>query len=566
MAEEVIRRAAGPRDIQRVILISLDTLRADHLGCYGYSRETSPNLDALAAESIVFNHALSPMPATLPAHSSMMTGTNPYYHQVHDNVNSPLAASNTTLAEILKENGFVTGAIIGAYVLDRQFGLDQGFDTYDDAIDTSQQVSELCPFSNERPADEVTRRAGQWLEEHQVARSFLFLHYYDPHFPYVWHEGTPFKFPSLMPSFKDCYDSEIAYTDHWVGQFIDRLKQMGLYDSSLIIVVGDHGESLGDHKEGAHGFFVYHSSIHVPLIIKLPGLATPVRINNVVGLIDIVPTVCQLLGIEPPTEVEGKSLLGDIRQDRDRAVYCESLTPTAYNGQSLLGLVTERYKYIHTTRAELYDLCDDPGETEDIIDEYPEIARMFEDRLLTKLSGTDMRPSDSKIELTQEARVRLAALGYVGGVVDDDYDFAGTKEDPKDMIDFHERWQSINPLIAAKNYAEARDQVLAGITERPEFYHPIMSTVAYALATDPATLDPEAAIAIAKHGAEVTKYCDESNLNVLTVAYEAAGRYEEVRKIEALLAKLVAQKEGETQDSAMPAPNTPIDNPLNIDK
>ena len=543
IADNVRGAVARAKDIERVIIISLDTVRADHLGCYGYSRNTSVNIDTLAAQSLLFNHALSPMPMTLPAHSSMMTGTDPHYHQVHDNIYSRLGDSNITLAEILKEQGFVTGAIIGAFALDARFGLDQGFDTYDDDIGTEEQTSEFLPFSNERNAEEVTKLAEGWLAEHRTDKFFLFVHYYDPHFPYVWHNDTPFKFPFLFQSYKDAYDSEIAYTDRAVGRFIDRLKQMGLYDSTLIILVGDHGEALGDHKESGHGFFVYHSTIHVPLIVKLPGLSTAVRINDVVSLIDIVPTVCQLLGIEPPTEVEGKSLLADVRQDRHRAVYCESLTPTVYKAQSLLGLVTERYKYIYTTRPELYDLFDDPGETENVIDGHPEIATTFEDRLLTTLSGTENRPSDRKIEFDPEARARLAALGYVGGAVDDDYDLTGTKEDPKDIIEFYERWQRIYLWIADKDYAKAKDLVLGVIAERPDFCDTVMSAVAYALATnpDPTVRDPEAAITIAQHGAEVTQYSDVYNLRALTAAYDAAGRREEAEKAAVTLLKLDAE-------------------------
>ena len=563
---DVIRGVTRPKDISRVVLISLDTLRADHLGCYGYSRNTSSNIDALAGESILFQHAISPMPLTLPAHSSMMTGTNPYHHQVHDNINSHLGPSNITLAEILKENGFVTGAIIGAFALDAQFGLDQGFDTYNDALDNSQQLSEFLPFSNERPAEEVTRLAGQWFEEHQAERSFLFVHYYDPHFPYLWHENTPFKYPFLFQSYNDRYDSEIAYTDRWLGVLIDGLKQLGLYDSTLIIVVGDHGESLQDHREGAHGFFIYHSSIHVPLIIKLPGFSTGMSVNEVVSIIDIVPTVCQLLGIDPPAQVEGQDLFANTRRDNDRALYCESLTPTTYNGASLTGLVSDRYKYIRTARPELYDMYEDPRETENVIGEHPAMAAAFEDLLLRMIRGRPDYPAESRIPLDEETRQRLATLGYIGGVIETDYEITAAKEDPKDIIEFYENWQKMYLWIAAKQYSLARDHVLDVITERPHFCDTLMSTVAYALATDsdPAVRDPDAAITIARHGAEVTKYRDQYSLKALTAAYQAAGRREEATRTALILLDLVAEKEKQANRPEMPGGHTPDANSLDI--
>ena len=543
MPEDVRRVVDGDKDIRGIILISIDTLRADHLGCYEYSRNTSPNIDDLAAEGILFNHVVSPIPYTLPAHCSMMTGTNPYYHQVHDNLNFRLDDSNITLAELLKSNGFVTGAIIGAFALDGLFGLDQGFDTYDDDINADEQIAKLSPFTSERKADEVTELAQRWLNENGSEKFFLFVHYYDVHHPYQWHDDTAFKYPFLVPSFKDAYDSEIAYTDGYVGKIIDTLKQRGLYDSSLIVVVGDHGESLTEHKEATHGFFVYHSSIHVPLVVKVPGLSRKVRNNDVVGIIDIVPTICHLLGIEPPEAVEGRSLLADAHQDGQRMIYCESMKPTEYNGQSLLGLAGKRYKYIHTTRPELYDLWDDPHEAENIIDECPEIAARFEARLLSTVTGMDARPGGSKITLDAEARARLAALGYVGGSIETDFDLAGAKEDPKDIIEFHENWEKVYIWISSRNYAKLKAHILDAISERPDFYDSLMSTVAHTLATDtdPEVLDPQAAIAIARHGVAMTESRDWYSLRALTEAYKAAGRSQEAQETARMLRDLTAE-------------------------
>ena len=229
-------------EIRNVLLISIDTCRADYLSCYGYPRETTPNIDELAREGILFENVISPVPLTLPAHSSMLTGTIPPYHRVHNNIDYKLGLSNVTLAEILKEVGFTTSAFISSFIMDSQFGLDQGFDTYNDSFEKTYSSVGI----NERKAGETSRLAAQWLDEHKDESFFLFLHYYDPHKSYE----PPKPFASKFP--QNPYAGEIAYTDDYIGQVITRLKELGLYDSTLIIITSDHGEMLGEHGEPAH--------------------------------------------------------------------------------------------------------------------------------------------------------------------------------------------------------------------------------------------------------------------------------------------------------------------------
>ncbi|GAG97977.1 unnamed protein product, partial [marine sediment metagenome] len=293
-------RTGPQKKITHVVLISIDTCRADHLGCYGYLRKTSPNIDAVAAEGIMFKHAVTSVPITLPAHSSMLTGTIPIYHGVRDNNNYQLSDSSLTVAEILHQYKFVTGAVIGAFVLDSQFGLDQGFDFYDDKIDPGEKKFFIY---SERKAEEVTRLANIWLEENKNKKSFLFLHYFDPHSPYESHERFRFGSGFDPNSQIDGYDSEIAYTDYCIGQVIDKLKELSLYDSTLLIITADHGEGLGQHNEISHGFFIYYSTLHVPLIIKIPTGPKGKQINNLVALIDILPTICDSLGIDVPKHI-----------------------------------------------------------------------------------------------------------------------------------------------------------------------------------------------------------------------------------------------------------------------
>ena len=449
-----------PKEIRHIVLVSIDTCRADYLSCYGYRRQTTPNIDKFAEESILFTNVISPVPLTLPAHSSMLTGSIPPYHGIHDNFDYRLDESNVTLAEILKEAGFTTGAIISAFVLDSLFGLDQGFDTYNDEFEEEHMALNI----SERKGDEASRFALQWLDQHKDEKFFLFLHYYDPHSGYE----PPEPFAS---QFSDSpYAGEIAYTDDCIGVVIKKLKELGLYDSSLIIITGDHGEMLGEHGESTHMYFIYQSAIKVPLIFKLPGRGKGERIDEPVGIIDIVPTICSALGIAIPSGVQGKALFGQSRAGKDRYIYCESLYATKYGGNSLLGVVTDEFKYIQTTRPELYDLVKDPREMNNLVKKQPQRARILQDRLKQILEQSVRKDdSESKLELDEQARKRLESLGYVGGGVTEDFDFDQSKDDPKDLIGFHAQGGKAHTLIRQKKYEEAETICEKMVEERPQY-------------------------------------------------------------------------------------------------
>jgi len=448
------------KEIRRVILISIDTCRADHLGCYGYSRKTSPNIDAFATEGILFNHAVAPVPITLPSHSSMLTGTIPPYHKVRDNNNYRLSSPNVTLAELLRGNGFTTGAIVSAFVLNSQFGLDQGFDDYDDDIKRGRKG--FLPL-NERNAGEVTRLANIWLEKHKDDNFFLFLHYFDPHSPYKLHERFSFRSFHYLSLPRDSYDSEIAYTDYYIGKLIEKLKEMGLYDSTLIIVTSDHGESLNEHSEKTHAYFIYHSTVHVPLVIKIPGGPEGVVVGDVVGLIDIVPTVCGCLGIPIPPGVQGKDLnifLSDKNPSFEkRYLFCESLTPTKFDLGPFLGLVGNRWKYIHSWEAELYDLEKDPHETKNLANRQTQQVRVMRGQLELVLQNSVASDiTDNKVVIDQEARNRLASLGYVSdSIVDENIGLGRGKSDPKKFIEVYNFLQEFMVLTASNEFDRAKE-------------------------------------------------------------------------------------------------------------
>jgi len=455
--------------IHNIVLISIDTCRADYLSCYGCPGKITPNIDAVSEEGILFENVISPVPLTLPAHSTMLTGTIPPYHGIHDNLDYQLSLSNLTLAEILKNRGFTTGAVVSAFVLDSQFGLDQGFDYYNDEF----EIEYMAVNISERKGDEASRVAVNWLQDNKDERFFLFLHYYDPHLPY--NPPEPFR-PELFSDTPSLYRGEIAYTDHCIGQVINNLKRLGLYDSTLLIIVGDHGEMLGEHKEPCHSYFIYQSAIKIPLIFKLPNESKSKRVNGLVGLVDIVPTVCGLLGIEPPDVQHGRDLSGYFGKkklsDKERYVYCESLTPTKYKANSLLGAVTNRFKYIQTTRPELYDLLEDPRELKNLAEQEPQRARIMQDRLKKILEDTVRKgSSDSKLDLDEQGRAKLESLGYIAGSnVSENFEFDQTKDDPKDLIEFHNSMGKITNLISEKKYNEARCLCEELLEQRPDSF------------------------------------------------------------------------------------------------
>ncbi len=523
----------SPDKIRHVLLISIDTCRADHFGCYGYSRNTTPHIDTLAAESTLFNHAVSPIPITLPAHCSMLTGTTPLYHNVHSNENYKLSASNVTLAEILHDNGFATAAVIGSFVLNKEFGLHQGFALYDDI---NNNVPEF-KINDQRHAGEVSDRAIRWLDDYGNKNFFLFLHYYDPHTPYISHEQFKFTSLPMLTLPKDLYDSEIAYTDYHVGRVLDKLKEMKIYDSTLIILTADHGESLGDHGENSHAYFIYHSTLHVPLIIKVPGQTKSTKVHEPVSLVDILPTVCGFLGFESPVNIQGQDLSGLWRNgqqvNRDRYIYAESFTATKYHAAPLQALITRQHKYIHTTRPEVYDLWNDPDESENIIKNEPLRAKKYHDLLMQIIKKTDRSDSESKVNLDEQTLQRLESLGYVGGKINLNTQTASGKDDPKDLLEFQKQCMDFVNLYDAKKYVKAKRLTQKLIARRSEFYVRSMVGLAIVLATheNPRIRDIPAAISIAEHAAKSTDYSDAYALYALSAAYAAAERFERAIKI-----------------------------------
>ena len=453
----------APREIRNVLLISLDTLRADHMGVYGFARDTTPNLDALARDGVVFRNAISSAPITLPSHSTLLTGKYPPAHGVHDNNTAGLSAAHTTLAEVLKAEGFVTEAIVSGVPLAARYGLDQGFDGYQDDFESA--AGRAGRVFLERSAEQSVARAIAFVREQRDNRFFLFLHLFDPHDQYAppspWREEYA----------DDPYAGEIAYADDALGELLRDLERLGLYDSTLIVFVSDHGESLGQHGELGHTFFIYQATQHVPLIIRAPGAPSGIEVDSLVGLVDVMPSVLGLLDIAPPEAMEGFDLSAEVRGEEieraDRTIYCESLVPTKVGCNPLLGVVGKRWKYIHTTRPELYDLSRDPAEEVDLAQRESGRRQVLQASLEAHLSRA--RPGQQvDFEVDPETQRALAALGYFGGAVEERLEIDPTRNDPKDYVGFFGDVGRVVALTRAGKLRRARTLATQLSERRPD--------------------------------------------------------------------------------------------------
>jgi arylsulfatase A-like enzyme len=422
-----------PRAPRNLLLISLDTLRPDRLGSYGYAPAQTPRLDALARSGLRFETATTVVPLTLPAHSSLMTGTFPAWHGVRDNGGFYLGDEQLTLAEVLREKGYRTGGFVGAFVLDRRWGIAQGFDHYFDDFDLDKFGDVPSMDSIQRPGAQVVDQALTWLRADSKVPFFAWVHLYDPHAPYEAPEPFRSRFPRTAHG---AYDAEIAATDAQVGRLLDALQADGRLAETLVVVVSDHGEMLGEHGEQTHGFFIYEAATRIPLIMAGPGL-DPRTVPDQVRMVDVMPTTLALLGVEAPKIVQGTSLLPLALGERINLIaYSESWYPRYHYGWSELRAVQDgRFKYVRAPRPELYDLERDASESHNRAS--VDSARL--DALARALDEIEARTkSDAAAEgprpVDPETEERLAALGYVGGSVSRRNLEDKPRGDPKDKI------------------------------------------------------------------------------------------------------------------------------------
>jgi choline-sulfatase len=430
----------GPQRPVNVLIITLDTTRADALPAYGGTNLETPALDRLAREGVVFEQATSSVPLTLPAHCSLFTGLLPTHHAVRDNADPALSDAQTTLSEILRGGGFDTAAFVGSAVVGNERGLRQGFDMYSDphAPDSSARAR--------RPANVVVDQAIEWIA-HRDSRFFAWIHLYDAHAPYAPPEPYRTMYEDVP------YLGAIAFVDAQIARVLTALDWRALLDRTLIVVVGDHGESLGDHGEDAHGIFLYQSTVRVPLVVRLPGFS-PRRVEDVTRLIDVMPTVLDALGLPSPS-MDGVSLLPLMRNEAshlDLEAYSESLYPGRFGWSALRSLRAGRFKFVSAPRPELYDLQVDPRELHNVYDDRRELAALMSARLDDLASESPPRESDPLRTLSASARERLMALGYIASVP-----VLPAAAPPQSLADPKDRIALYNAMVQARNRGGARD-------------------------------------------------------------------------------------------------------------
>jgi arylsulfatase A-like enzyme/Flp pilus assembly protein TadD len=455
---------AGPN----LVVVTIDTLRADHLACYGYDRIKTPNIDQLARTGVRFANAFTPVPITLPAHTALMTGQYPMSTGIRDFSGNKLTTGAMTLARVLQGHGYSTAAFIGSAALDSRFGLNQGFDTYYDNFNLGH-TREIHLDEIERRGDQVVDLALKWLESHRQKPFFIWVHLYDPHAPY----DPPEPYARLYRG--HLYDGEIAFADAQVGRLFAYLKQQHLYDNSIVVLASDHGESLGEHGEKTHGFFIYNATLHVALIVRIPG-DPPRVVQQGVSLVDVMPTILQALRISRPPNVQGQSLLSLMMGRQSGSVsgqYSENYAPLIHFGWNrLLSLEWRGMKYIETTRPELYDLKSDPHELHNLFSTHQAMAHEMNERLqdlirrytpASKTSAADGQPTDPTLLAS------LRSLGYAAVSV------ANLPQvDTRNLPDPKDRVQAYNLVSAAlvdnqrSHYTESLRKLLAAEKIAPE--------------------------------------------------------------------------------------------------
>ena len=447
-----------------IVLISIDTIRADHLSCYGYKKKTSPNIDDLARKAVRFEYCFANVPLTLPSHASMFSGLIPPVHGVRANGGMALSDAVVTLPELLRDNGYRTYGSVGAAVLDKKYGLNQGFDVYHDGFEEAPGLGPVV----QRRADETTTHALAWLEKNQQEKKFMFVHFYDPHFIYQ----PP---PPYDKVFENPYDGEIAFVDHCVGRIIRKLKSLDLYEDALLVLTGDHAELLREHGEDYHGYYIYQNVLRVPLIIKPAGIDEARKISDNTSVTDVMPTILSQCGIAIPSPIQGIDLSDYFRrknhQVTERFLYHESLTPTQFGANSLLGVIHDKWHYIQTSRPELYDRLTDPQELNNRVTLEPKRASLMKEVLQEMLQDAEQSSHSLTTTLADSQAETLESLGYVGGTVKPVFTFAQSQPDPKDIFKYFDVWAHSNPAIftAPEHYERAIVSLRKVIEEKPDF-------------------------------------------------------------------------------------------------
>ncbi len=440
------RLASGAFAGKNLLFVTIDTLRTDRLGSYGSDAGYTPHLDALASEGVRFDNLFAHVPVTLPSHASIFTGRYPNEHGVHDNGAFRLDDDVPTLASELRAAGYATGAFVAAFVLDARFGLNQGFDLYDDYYGEKRSFLSFSPL--ERRASAIVEPAGRFIRQAEKPW-FAWLHLFDPHAPY--------DAPAGFANASDPYGAEVAYTDSVLGEFLGGLDEEGRLDDTVVVVLGDHGEALGDHGEKTHGTFAYNSTLRVPGILWAGDALAPRVFDRAVRHVDVMPTLLDLLGVEAPTAMSGQSLRPYLAGEpyEPPPTYFEALNVhLTRDWAPLRGVVQDGYKLVSLPIPELYHLEDDPTERRNLYADEPDVARKLE-QTLSRLSGGDSAaPAEAQLP-DRETMERLRALGYVTAPVANRKSTYTDEDDPKKLIEVSNAYDTVTELFGDGRVPEA---------------------------------------------------------------------------------------------------------------
>jgi arylsulfatase A-like enzyme/Flp pilus assembly protein TadD len=452
-----------PQPTTNLLFITLDTTRADRLGCYGYTAAATPTLDRLAAAGIRFDRAYSPAPLTLPAHASLFTGLYPPEHGLRTNGRGRLDESLPTLPELLRDAGYETAAFVSSFVLERRFGLGRGWTNYDDNLTRDSTASDS--LQRTRSAVDVVDAALTWLGARRTRPFCMWVHFYDPHFPYDAHTAD------FGDQFRDRpYDGELASVDRQIARLLAALDQSGQRQNTWIIVAGDHGEGFGDHLERTHGYTLYDSTQRVPLLMEWPGHILPNQIAAApVSLVDVVPTVVGQFGLRRVAGLKGSSLAPAFQSQPLSGRICYSMTddPFLQNGWSpLRSVVQGQWKYIHTRSPELYDLDADPGETNNVYATRTQAAAELE-KTFVEFERTLRERTAKPVQLTAREQRALEGLGYLGGRRVPDGSQIQDAPDVKEMLPFDVAAQDALDLLHAGDVEGAVTRFRTIVAESP---------------------------------------------------------------------------------------------------
>ncbi len=468
------------RGALNVVLITLDTTRADALGSYGQRRRITPNLDRLAAAGTQFLQCASSNPSTLPSHSTIFTGRHPFVHGVRSNAGFVLSEENTTLAEVLGARGYRTAAEVAAPVIGEHTQLGQGFDHYRDLQFPEVQRKKILVQDgeeqrtvelDEREADDITRFGLRFIAENRSEKFFLWLHYFDAHQPY----SPPGRF--YETSSESPYHGEVQYVDEQIGRVVEQIEGLGLRDRTLVVVVADHGEALGEHGERTHMYFVYDATMRVPLLFWGAGVPRGLQVESLVRMVDVAPTILDWLGLPPLEGAQGVSLrplISGETLDLELVGYGESIEPSTVFGASVLRFVRKgRWKYIHKVEPELFDLVRDPGELDNLASAHPEIVERLRGELLALIQRAPDQASGARTAIDTETAAQLEALGYMAAAprvaFDDEralLEVSGV--DPSALVEDMELVALAEGARLTRRFEESAERYRAAIARNPE--------------------------------------------------------------------------------------------------